>query len=129
MKLLKHVPGVLLGLGMVVFGLAKLVPILPEPDTAAFSAGHLAFMSAAAASGYFLQFIGAAEFVGGLLLLSRRFEALGALVLAPISANIVVFHLALAPATTGPGAVVLLLNVVILLLNTSKYRAILAGTK
>lgn len=129
MKFLKHVPGVLLGLGMVFFGLAKLVPLFPEPDTSTFSAGQLAFMGAAAASGYLLQFIGIAELVGGLLLLSRRFEALGALVLAPVSANIVVFHLAVAPDSTAPGALVLLLNVVILVLNLSKYRAILTGTK
>lgn len=44
-------------------------------------------------SGYFWPFLGIVEIVGGLLLISQYFGLLGAVMLAPVSINIFLFHL------------------------------------
>lgn len=65
-------------------------PEMPPPAMSLFGA--------LAATGYFLPFLKATEFIGGLALIANRFVALALVLLAPITVNIVLFHLFLDPS-------------------------------
>lgn len=86
---------ILLGLMYVVFGLNGFLNFMGEPPPMPEKAGIL--MGAFMAVGYMLPLIKGTEVLGGLLLLSGRFAALGLVILAPITLNIVLFHAMLAP--------------------------------
>lgn len=86
---------VLLGLIFVVFGLNGFLHFLPMPPMPA-AAGK--FMGGLGASGYFFPLLKGTEVIVGLLLISGFFVPLALVILAPITINIVAFHLFLAPA-------------------------------
>jgi len=113
---------VLLGLAFVVFGLNKFLGFMPPPDLP-MAAG--AFMGALAETGYMIPLIGATEVVAGVLILFRAFSALGLVLLAPVSVNIVLFHLALAPSSGVPAYVLAGINIYLLFLYLPKYRGLL----
>jgi hypothetical protein len=86
---------ILLGL-MLMFGVTNALfnfveqPPLPE--------GAMKFMGGIFSAPYFFALLKGSEFLVALALLSNRFVALALVVLAPITVNIVLFHLVLAPA-------------------------------
>jgi uncharacterized membrane protein YphA (DoxX/SURF4 family) len=84
-----------LGTIFTVFGLNGFFGFLPMPPLEA-DAG--AFMGALAATGYMFPLIKGSEVVAGLLLLSGRAVGFAGMLLAPIVANIVLFHAVLAPS-------------------------------
>ncbi|WP_372770438.1 DoxX family membrane protein [Lutibacter sp.] len=110
---------ILLGLILVIFGANKFLGFMPAMEMPA-PAGNL--MSAMMASGYMLKLVGATEVVVGLLLLIKKWVPFALVVLAPISVNIIFFHLFLAPAGIAPAAVVTLLNIVLIYDNWSKLK-------
>jgi uncharacterized membrane protein YphA (DoxX/SURF4 family) len=81
---------VLLGLIFVVFGLNGFFHFIPTPEMNE-AAGSL--MGAFMATGYFLMVVKVVEVVSGLMILSGRFLPLGLILLAPVSVNILLFHL------------------------------------
>lgn len=85
----------LLGGMLVVFGLNGFLNFIPM---AAPEGEAGAFMGGLAAAGYFFPLLKLTEIVVGLALLFRRFVPLALTVLAPITINILAFHLFLAPA-------------------------------
>src|SRR5262245_9616260 len=85
---------VLLGLVFTVFGLNGFFHFLPGPPPQRAAA---AFMAGLAATGYFFPLLMGTQTAVGLLLLSGRFVPLALTVLAPITVNILAFHVALAP--------------------------------
>lgn len=113
---------IVLGLIFTVFGLNKLFNFLPMPPPEG-EAG--AFMGALVASGYFFPFLGIVEAVCGILLLVNKYTRLAAIVFLPITINIVLFHLALAPAGGAPGYLTLILNVVLIVAYKEDYEGIL----
>ena len=76
----------------------------PEPE---MPAPAQAFFGALAQTGYFLPLLKATELMVAIAVLSNRFLPLALVVLAPITVNIVLFHVVLAPGEI-PGALVLL---------------------
>lgn len=113
---------ILLGVFLIIMGLNKFLGFMPAPSMPE-SAQNM--MGALAASGYMLPLIGITEIVVGILLVARSWAALGLLLLAPLSVNIVLFHLALAPAGILMGLIVFVLNVYFLFLYKPKFEAIL----
>ncbi|WPP51428.1 DoxX family membrane protein [Catalinimonas niigatensis] len=75
-------------------------------------------------SGYLLYFIQSTELLMGLLLLSGYFTPLAALILMPVSINILLFHLFLAPPI-GAGILIFLMNVLLLWACRADYMALL----
>jgi hypothetical protein len=71
-------------------------------------------MTALRDSGYLLTFVQGAELVVGLALLTGNFVPVALLVLLPISINIFLFHLFLAPPVLGPGLMILAANLFLL---------------
>jgi putative oxidoreductase len=103
---LQHGARVLLGLIFFVFGLNFFFNFLP-PFPAPPEAG-LQFLGGLQASGYVFPLIKAIEVVCAVLLLSNRFVPLALVLLAPITVNIVGFHVLLAPAYGMPLLIVAL---------------------
>ena len=84
------------GLGLIYFifganGFVHLVPIPPLPDPASD------LMHAFFESGYLFTLIKVTEVIFGFLLIIRKFVPLALVVLAPVTLNILLFHLILAP--------------------------------
>lgn len=92
-----------LGLVFTIFGLNGFFQFLPMPEPPA-DAG--AFLGALAATGYMFPLIKGTEVVAGLLLLSGRYVPLALTLLAPITVNILLFHVVLAPAPGLPLALI-----------------------
>lgn len=110
---------ILLGLILVIFGANKFLGFMPSMEMPA-PAGNL--MGAMMESGYLFKLIGVTEIVVGLLLLIKKWVPFALVVLAPISVNIIFFHLFLAPAGIAPAAVVALLNIVLIYANWNKLK-------
>ena len=110
---------ILLGLLLIVFGANKFLGFMPAMEMPA-PAGN--FMGALMESGYFFKFLGATEIIVGLLLLVKKWVPFALVVLAPISVNIIFFHLFLAPAQIMPAVVVALLNIILIYANWDKYK-------
>jgi putative oxidoreductase len=95
MKIATIIARSLLGLLFVVMGLnifLNFIPMPPPPEGLARN-----FMMALFASHYFWV-VGALEFVGGALLLTRRYPPFGLTLLGPVIVNILCFHLFMLPS-------------------------------
>ncbi len=106
MKILTAIARVLMGLVFLVFGLNGFLHFIPQPKTPMPEAAA-AFAGALMQTGYMFPLVmGTQLLVGGLLLLNR-FVPLALALIAPIIVGIMTFHVFLAPATIGPGLLVL----------------------
>jgi len=92
-KIAYHIIRVLLGLIFTMAGAAKF--FFPEGK---LSPAADALMAAFAASRYFMPFLGACEVIVGLMLLFNFWPALASIMLVPLTLNIAVFIVALAPS-------------------------------
>ena len=81
---------ILLGILLVVFGSNKLFNFLPSQSPAG-SAGE--FMYSLGATGYVFPVLGVLEMFIGILLLAKKWVPFAMVLLAPISINILLFHL------------------------------------
>ena len=102
---------IVLGLILVVFPVNALFikafkPKMPE------KAQHI--MQSFQETGYLLTFVQVTELIVGILLLSGYLTPLAVLILLPISINILLFHLFVAPPVVGPGLFIFLMNVFLL---------------
>ncbi|MEQ6121238.1 DoxX family membrane protein [Reichenbachiella sp. MALMAid0571] len=97
---------VALGLLLIYGGVNKFIPKPPRPQTEETKelAPHVlkikAFIGGLKQSGYFWPFLGAAEIVCGVLLISQILSLLGAVMSVPITLNIFLFHAFLEPHDT-----------------------------
>lgn len=94
---------VLLGLAFLVFGLNGFLNFMPAPKD--MPQDILNVMGALMQAGY-MNVVSGAEVIVAVLLLTNRFVPLALALLAPIVVGILTFHIAMAPATIGPGIVV-----------------------
>lgn len=111
-----------LGLMLFVFGLNGFLQFLPMPEMPE-AAGR--FLGAMMETGYLFTLVKLVEITVGVLLLTNRFVPLALVLLAPVSVNIVAFHLFLDPAGIAAGAVVFLLNVFLLFAYKPVYEPML----
>ncbi len=94
---------IILGLIYVVFGanyFMRFMPLPPLPEAAQ------AFMGGLAGSGYFFPLLKTTEIACGALLILNSLTPLALVVLAPISLNILMFHMTLAPEGTPIGMLI-----------------------
>jgi len=96
MKIAVLIARVLLGLIFVVFGLNFFFQFIPMTPPA-MSAKAQAFSGGLWGSGYFFQYMKVIEIASGLAILFNRYTAFFLLILFPVSVNIFLFHLILAP--------------------------------
>ncbi len=108
MKKLPMIARIVLGLMFFVFGLNGFLNFLPVPP---MPAGAAAFAAGLSTGGYFFPFLKGLEVLCGVLLLSGCWVPLALVVLAPIIANIFLFHAFLAPDGMAVPVVIGLLEV------------------
>lgn len=110
------------GLFWCVFGLNGLFHFFPTPAPAEQSAY---FMQAMERSSYALPLIYGSELVGGFMLVLGCLAPLGLLLLAPITANIVLYDLFLNRTGLAIGIVIAALHAFLLWRNRSAYTPLL----
>ncbi|WP_456423143.1 DoxX family membrane protein [Lutibacter sp.] len=110
---------IILGLALVVFGSNKFFGFMPNMEMPA-AAGNL--MSAMMESGYMFKLVGVTEIIVGLLLLLKKWVPFALIVLAPISVNMILFHIFLAPAGIAPAAIVAIINILLIYDNWNKLK-------
>lgn len=72
-------------------------------------------------TGYLLYLIQWTELIVGISLLSGFFIPLSLIVLIPISINILLFHIFLAPPIVGPGLFIFAMNIFLLISYRASY--------
>lgn len=112
---------ILLGLLFTVFGLNGFFHFLETPP-ADGAAGQ--FLGGLAATGYFFPMLAGTQTAVGLALLLNRFTALALIVLAPITINIVAFHV-IQPEGMGMALIVLVLHLGLAWHQRDLYRPVL----
>jgi hypothetical protein len=108
-----------------VFGLNGFLHFIPQPKTP-MPQGAADFAGALMKTGYMMPLVTGTQLLVGVLFLLNRFVPLALALIAPIIVGIITFHLFLAPATIGPGIVVLVLEVYLAWSYRSAFRSMLA---
>src|ERR1043166_2818518 len=98
---------ILLGLIFLVFGLNGFLNFMPAPKD--MPQEIMTVMGALMKAGY-MTVVSGAEVLIAVMLLVNRFVPLALALLAPIVVGIITFHIAMQPATIGPGIVVLVME-------------------
>jgi len=123
MKIATIIIRILFGLLMAFSGAVVLFNLVDQPE---LPAGPLkTFNEGLTASGYLLQLIKITELVGGLALVAGFFVPLATVVLFPISLNIFLCHLFIAPDGLLVGVLVLLANLFLAFAHRKNYEPIL----
>lgn len=110
-----------LGILLVVFGSNIFLHFIPIPPSTGAAAE---FMKALNATGYMFPLLGILEFLIGLMLLLKKWNAFIVLLLAPISVNILLFHLFLDIPGAGAALLVSLLNGILIYKYRKQYTAL-----
>ena len=98
---------ILLGAFLAFSALSFWLQLAPQPEMPVLAQN---FFAALAQSGYFLPLLKMTELVVALALLTNRFVPLALVVLAPITVNVVLFHVVLAPGGMAAGLLLVALH-------------------
>jgi putative oxidoreductase len=112
----------LLGLFLIMVGINKFIPFMPPIS---LSKDASVFMKSILETGYLMAVVGIVEGLCGLMLLRKSTTPLALVLLAPISVNIVFFHLFLDFSTIWMALFVTVSNVFLLYRNRDFYSPIL----
>lgn len=102
---------IFLGIVLLVFGANKFFKFIPLPELPEQAAN---FMTSLGETGYVLKAVGVLEIGIGILLLLKKWVAFALTLLAPISINIVLFHLFLDVAGSAGALLVFVLNAILI---------------
>jgi len=111
MKYVVLISRLLLGLIFFVFGLNNILHFIHLPPPS----GEAGTLMTILVSSHWMTFVGCIMVVSGLLFLVGRFIPLALTLTAPVVVNILLYHLLLEPHGLVPGAVVTVLEVVLIL--------------
>jgi uncharacterized membrane protein YphA (DoxX/SURF4 family) len=109
----------LLGIILVIFGFNKFIELIPAPAMPENAAN---FIKSLVDTGYILPVVGAFEVMIGILLLAKRWVPFALILLAPISLNILLFHLFLDMPGIGGAILVTTLTTIMLYKNWACYK-------
>lgn len=99
MKIVVVVARILLGLMFFVFGLNGFLNFLPSPPIPGLAGDFLRVLI----NSHYVFFVSGVQVIAGILLLANQFIPLALALLAPVLANILVFHLTMNPGGIGLG--------------------------
>jgi putative oxidoreductase len=113
------VVSILFGLMFLNAGLNKLFNYIPVPDDMPEKMVKLnaAFMEI----GWLMPLIAVAEITGGILFMTNRFRALGAIIIFPVMVGILLTHIFVAPSGLPIALVLLAINIWAIVDNREKY--------
>ena len=107
------------GLVLIFFGLNGFLQFMPSPE---FNEVGSAFLGALFSTGYIFPLMSAVWIVIGILFLLNRWSAFGAVVIFPISLNLIFFHLFLDVTGILFGLIVFVLNIYLLWVYRNTYK-------
>ncbi|WP_333693254.1 DoxX family membrane protein [Flavobacterium sp.] len=110
---------IILGLILILFGLNKFIQFIPAPDLPEAAAK---FITSLGETGYVLQVVGILEVTIGLLLIANKWVAFALILLAPISFNILLFHLFLDIPGISGALLIIILNAILVYKLWPKYK-------
>lgn len=110
---------ILLGIILVVFGSNKFLHFIPMPPPVG-SAGD--FINTLGASGYIFPMLGVVEVCIGAMLLCKQWVPFGIILLAPISVNILLYHICFSVPGLPIALLVLALNVILIYKHWPLYK-------
>lgn len=110
---------IILGLTLVVFGLNRFIVFFPAPEMATAGAN---FIESLETSGYLLYAVAAIEVIIGFLLLAKKWVPFALILLAPISLNILLFHLFLDVSGIAVAVAIVTINVILIYKYWKAYR-------
>jgi putative oxidoreductase len=110
---------VVLAFLLLVFGLNKFFAYIPLPELPEAAAG---FMESLKSSTYMLQVVGGLEIIIGLMLLAKKWIAFALLLLAPLTLNILLFHLFLDLSGLFMALIMATLNTILIYKHWPQYK-------
>jgi uncharacterized membrane protein YphA (DoxX/SURF4 family) len=113
---------ILMGLMFLVFGLNGFLNFIPAPKD---MPQEIMNVSSALMKAGFMNVVSGTEVLVALMLLANRFVPLALALLAPVVVGIITFHIAIAPATIGPGIVVLVMELYLAWVYRGAFRPML----
>jgi putative oxidoreductase len=120
MQIVKQIPAYLLAAVFFVFGLEYFLHFMPkQPELTGDALTYFGLMNG---SGY-LRFVKVLEVVIGLLIFIPKTRALGLILIAPITVNILCFELFIAKQP-GIGIALVVINLIALVVYKDKYKSI-----
>ena len=118
-SLFTKIARVILGLMLLVFGANKFLHFIPmEAPTG--SAGE--FMNSLGRTGYFFPIVGILEVIIGVMLLLKKWVAFALILLAPISINILLFHLFLDIPGLSFALLIVVINSILIFKHWQQYK-------
>ena len=112
---------ILLGVMLLIFGANKFLHFIPmEPPTGA--AGE--FLNSLGATGYIFPLVGILEVAIGVMLLLKKWVPFSLILLAPITINILLFHLFLDIPGLGGSVLIAAFNVILIYKHWPSYRSL-----
>jgi len=124
MKIALTIVRVLVGLLILFASLAYFGNFAPQPK---LQCGAKLFMEGMSAAVYFLPLLMTTELLCGIAFVSGRFVPLAAVVIFPVTLNIVLFHVFLAPEGLPIAVLLLLANVFLAYACRQNYRGLLTA--
>jgi len=122
MKIAQQIARFVLAIPLLVFGSNKFIGFLemPTPEDPQIIAYFTGLFGS-----YLKYLLATTEITVGLLLVINKYVPLALLILAPVSLNILMFHLTMDPAGGMVGYLVFLLNAYLLYVNKESYGELL----
>ena len=109
---------IILGIILVIFGSNSFLHFIPLPPPTGSAAN---FMDSLAATGYIFPVLGVLEVIIGAMLLLKKWIAFALILLAPISINILLFHLFLDIPGASVALLVAVLNTIMIYKHWKQY--------
>ncbi len=109
----------LFGLMFINSGLNKFFNYIPMPKD--MPENMIKLMGAIKEIGWLLPLVGVAEIVGGILFITNKFRALGAIIIFPVLAGIILTHIFIAPSGLPMALVLLGIELWVIIENRDKY--------
>lgn len=109
----------LFGLMFINSGLNKLFHYMPMPKD--IPEGLMKLFRAFMEIGWLFPLIAFAEIVGGILFITNKFRALGAIIIFPVMIGIVLTHITKAPSGIPMALVLFAINIWVIIENREKY--------
>lgn len=122
-KIIQFIASLILGLMFINAGFNKFFNYIPVPDGLP---ERLTIMNTAMAEiGWLLPLVAVAEITGGALFITKRFRALGAIILLPVMLGILLIHLTAAPSGLPIAVVIFIILLWGMYDNREKYLQLL----
>lgn len=112
---------ILLGIILILFGANKFLGFIPLPELPEQANN---FMTSLGQTGYILKIVGVLEIIIGSLLLMKKWVAFALNLLAPISINILLFHVFLDLNGIGGALLVAVLNGILIYKYWTHYKTL-----